>query len=272
MYAHQRSPNWCLTDKAIAVMAKAQREDGYIYTKAIIGVEKTGNAKLFDDKLSLKPIISGIWWRRAQVFTATGKTTLLKLPKKRLIFWLVSLQNGQCRTSPQRLMSALHGLVGTIPHDQWEAVLICKHLINIVALPKAPTIIRTAFRFAQAQPYAGIRCGLRTYAGVADVYAETGEDSLIHSLNLICINLTQRKMYVTGACGALFDGVSPYGTLQTQRRTENWVHPRSGVIFQLPNASAHNETCANILNVLFNHWRNACCRVLNTWIGRIGVV
>jgi len=42
-------------DNAIAVIGKAQKEDGYIYTKNIIEQHKTGQGKMFDDKLSLRP-------------------------------------------------------------------------------------------------------------------------------------------------------------------------------------------------------------------------
>lgn len=50
------------------------------------------------------------------------------------------------------------------------------------------------------------------YAGVADVYAETGEQQLMKNLTSIWNDIVTRKMYVTGACGALYDGTSPDGT------------------------------------------------------------
>jgi len=72
-------------------------------------------------------------------------------------------------------------------------------------------------------------------------------------LKSIWEDVVYRKMYITGACGALYDGVSPYGTsyepLQIQK-----THQAYGRAYQLPNMTAHNETCANIGNVLWN-WR-----------------
>ena len=41
------------------------------------------------------------------------------------------------------------------------------------------------------------------YAGVADVYAEIGEQQLMKNLTSIWNDIVTRKMYVTGACGAL---------------------------------------------------------------------
>jgi DUF1680 family protein len=46
------------------------------------------------------------------------------------------------------------------------------------------------------------------FAGVADLYAETGDASLMNSLNKLWDNVINTKMYVTGGCGALYDGVS----------------------------------------------------------------
>src|SRR5258708_5385649 len=59
-------------------------------------------------------------------------------------------------------------------------------------------------------------------------------------------------MYITGGCGALFDGASPDGA--KDQKTITRVHQAYGRNYQLPNLTAHNETCANIGNVLWN-WR-----------------
>src|SRR5262249_54045030 len=50
------------------------------------------------------------------------------------------------------------------------------------------------------------------YAGAADVYAETGDRTLLGPLLTIWEDVTSRKMAITGACGALFDGASPDGS------------------------------------------------------------
>ncbi len=91
------------------------------------------------------------------------------------------------------------------------------------------------------------------YAGVTDVYAETGEDQLMKNLTSIWKDIVTRKMYVTGACGALYDGTSPDGTCYEPDSIQK-VHQSYGRPYQLPNSTAHNETCANIGNMLFN-WR-----------------
>jgi DUF1680 family protein len=91
------------------------------------------------------------------------------------------------------------------------------------------------------------------YAGVADLYTETGEDSLWYCLNSIWNDVAQHKLYITGGCGALYDGVSPDAISYNPADIQE-VHQAYGRAYQLPNTTAHNETCANIGNVLWN-WR-----------------
>ena len=70
-------------DYAIGVIGKAQKDDGYIYTKAIIEQKKTGQAKMFDDKLSFEAYNFGHLMTAACVhYRATGKTSLLEIAKK----------------------------------------------------------------------------------------------------------------------------------------------------------------------------------------------
>ena len=90
------------------------------------------------------------------------------------------------------------------------------------------------------------------YAGMADIYAETGDEELWTPLERVWRNLVEKKMYITGGCGALHDGASPDGSKDQRAITR--VHQAFGRNYQLPNATAHNETCANIGNVLWN-WR-----------------
>jgi DUF1680 family protein len=88
------------------------------------------------------------------------------------------------------------------------------------------------------------------YAGAADVCAETGDETLRKPLEAIWGNVVGRKMYLTGACGALYDGASPDGA--KDQKTIARVHQSYGRDFQLPNSTGHNETCAAIGNVLWN--------------------
>src|SRR5262249_30752832 len=47
------------------------------------------------------------------------------------------------------------------------------------------------------------------YAGAADLFLETGDTNLWKPLADIWTNVVGKKMYITGGCGALYDGASP---------------------------------------------------------------
>ncbi|HTR39984.1 MAG TPA: glycoside hydrolase family 127 protein [Pseudomonadales bacterium] len=90
------------------------------------------------------------------------------------------------------------------------------------------------------------------YAGAADLYLEDGDSVLWKSLTPIWTNVVTEKMYITGGCGALYDGAAPDGAKDQKHITR--VHQAYGRNYQLPNITAYNETCANIGNVFWN-WR-----------------
>jgi uncharacterized protein len=90
------------------------------------------------------------------------------------------------------------------------------------------------------------------YAGAADLFAETGDQKLWAPLEQIWTNVVRQKLYITGGCGALYDGASPDGA--KDQKTVTRVHQAYGRDYQLPQFTAHSETCANIGNVLWN-WR-----------------
>jgi hypothetical protein len=81
---------------------------------------------------------------------------------------------------------------------------------------------------------------------------ETGDPNLWKPLAEIWTNVVTKKMYITGGCGALYDGASPDGSADQKHITR--VHQAYGRNYQMPNTTAYSETCANIGNVLWN-WR-----------------
>ncbi|MFC1996157.1 glycoside hydrolase family 127 protein [Chloroflexota bacterium] len=91
------------------------------------------------------------------------------------------------------------------------------------------------------------------YCGATDVYAETGDPALFATLERIWQNMVSSKMYLTGGNTAQHQGASMRPDLGF-RHPEDWVAEAFGHEFQLPNATAYNETCANIANAMWN-WR-----------------
>jgi DUF1680 family protein len=258
MYAVTKDPKLdALMDHAIEVITKAQRQDGYIYTKAIIDQNKKGEAKMFDSRLSFEAYNFGHLMTTACVhYRATGKTSLLEVAKKAadfLIGFYASATPEQSRNAicPAHYMG-LSELYRTTHEEKY--LTLVKHLISIKGSTEGTDDNQDRIPFLEQTKVQGhaVRANY-LYAGVADVYAETGDKALLKQLNTMWDDLMQHKMYVTGGCGALYDGVSPDGTSYKPDDVQK-IHQAYGRDYQLPNFTAHNETCANIGNVLWN-WR-----------------
>lgn len=73
------------------------------------------------------------------------------------------------------------------------------------------------------------------YAGMADVAAVSGDTAYTHAIDRIWENIVNKKLYITGGIGARHQGEA------------------FGKNYELPNATAYNETCAAIGNVYTNY-------------------
>lgn len=258
MYASTKDAKLdAIMDDAIAVIAKAQKADGYIYTKNIIEQKKNGQEKVFDDRLSFEAYNFGHLMTAACVhYRATGKNSLLNIAVKAADF-LIGFYNS---ASPEQARNAIcpshyMGLIELYrTTGEKKYLTLVNHLIDIRGTVEGTddNSDRQPFRDMDKIVGHAVRANY-LMAGVADVYAETGDKSLLVTLNKLWENVVNTKMYVTGGCGALYDGVSVDGT-SYKPDTVQKVHQSYGRDFQLPNFSAHNETCANIGNVLWN-WR-----------------
>ncbi|CAN5236871.1 glycoside hydrolase family 127 protein [soil metagenome] len=243
-------------DKAIAVIAKAQAPDGYVYTKAIIQQKKSGEKKMFDDKLSFEAYNFGHLMTAACVhYRATGKTSLLNIAKKATDF-LIGFYNN---ASPEQARNAIcpsHYMGITEMYRTTrdpKYLALAQKLIDIRGLSEGTDDNSDRVPFRQMKKVIGhaVRANY-LFAGAADVFAETGDSTLLSTLDLMWNDVVNRKMYVTGGCGALYDGVSPEGTAYKPDTVQK-IHQAYGKAYQLPNHSAHNETCANIGNLLWNY-------------------
>jgi hypothetical protein len=248
-----------MMDEAIAVIAACQRGDGYLSTPALIEERNhPGKETAFEDRLNFETYNMGHLMTAACVhYRATGKTTLLKVAI-RAADYLASFYR---RSTPQLARNAIcpshyMGIVELYRTTHNPVYLqLAKNLIDIRGMVNDGTDDnqdRVPFRDQTTAMGHAVRANY-LYAGVADAVAETGDDSLYHCLKAIWQDITDRKMYITGGCGALYDGVSPDATSYTPAHIQE-VHQAYGRDYQLPNTTAHNETCANIGNMLFN-WR-----------------
>lgn len=280
VYAVNKDPKLdALMDKFIEQVVKAQRADGYIHTPVIIdernrGVDTHAHHKeqtvigtkvgaedekgAFANRLNFETYNLGhLMTAGITHYRATGKTTLLDAAIKATDFLCgfyetASAELARNAICPSHYMGVVEMYRATGNPRYLE---LAKNLIDIRGLVENGTDDnqdRIPFRDQYRAMGHAVRANY-LYAGVADLYAETGEEQLMRNLTSIWDDIVNRKMYITGACGALYDGTSPDGTCYEPDSIQK-VHQSYGRPYQLPNSTAHNETCANIGNMLFN-WR-----------------
>lgn len=258
MFAITRDPKLDRSmDEAIAVIGKAQRTDGYIYTKNIIDQRKTGKLKNFDDQLSFEAYNLGHLMTAACVHKrSTGKNNLLGIAVKAADFLIgfyskASPEQARNAICPSHYMG-LAELARTTGEKRFLDLLV--YLLNIRGTVEGTDDNSDRAPFREMTKVVGhaVRANY-LFAGAADLFAETGDSSLYRTLLRLWDNVSSTKIYVTGGCGALYDGVSVDGTAYRPDTVQK-VHQSYGRDYQLPNHSAHNETCANIGNMLWN-WR-----------------
>ncbi|MCU0917338.1 MAG: glycoside hydrolase family 127 protein, partial [Planctomycetes bacterium] len=245
-------------DRMIAVIGKAQRDDGYLHTPVVIAQRQSGSlAAEFRNRLDFETYNLGHLLTCACIhYRATGKTSLLSIARKAADFLYTRYQD-----APQELAnnaicpSHYMGVVELYRTTRDPRYLeLAQGLIDIrdqVQGGSDDNQDRIPFRQQTQAVGHAVRANY-LYAGAADVYAETGDSSLLTALEKIWRDAAYRKLYVTGSTGALYDGASPDGS-KSQASIQR-VHQAYGRPYQLPNVTAYNESCATVGFVLWN-WR-----------------
>ena len=245
-------------DEIIEVIGEAQREDGYFHTPVVIAQrQKLPGPGEFGDRLAFETYNMGHLMTCACVhYRATGKTSLLETARKATDFLYRTYKdspdtlagNGIC---PSHYMGVVEMYRTTGDPRYLE---LARGLIDIRDRVQDGTDDnqdRIPFRRQTEAVGHAVRANY-LYAGAADVYAETGDPSLLKTLETIWQDVATRKLYVTGATGALYNGASPDGS-KSQSSIQP-VHQAYGRPYQLPNLTAHNESCATVGLILWN-WR-----------------
>ncbi len=242
-------------DEIIEVIGKAQADDGYLSTPVMIrGVGRWSNVTHHELYNSGHLLTSACIHHRV-----TGKTNFLDIAVKHAdyLYTVFSPQDPELARfgfNPSQIMGLMELYRTTRDAKYLELAEIFINMRGSVPVEEHPTVpyffigdqcqMRTPLR-EETEAVGHAVLGMYLYAGAADVYAETGEKALLEALDRIWDDVIDQKMYVTGALGQVHHGASGRFDM---------VHEAFQDEYMMPNATAYNETCANIANAMFN-WR-----------------
>jgi len=233
-------------DKIISLIAFAQEKDGYLYTVRTMGSHKfervTGPSRWLNEEGSHELYNLGHLYESAVAhFMATKKKTLLNVALKSAD--LVCNVFGPGKISlPSGHQEIEIGLVKLYRLTGKEKYLnLAKFLLDMRgnyingrnSWGEYNQDHKPVIEQDEAVGHA-VRAGYM-YSGMADVAALIGDKDYLKALDKIWNNVAGKKLYLTGGVGA----------------TGSWEG--FGKNYDLPNASAYNETCASIANVFWNH-------------------
>lgn len=237
-------------DESVRAIRAAQRADGYLHTRIQIR-QKQGdaNARPFRDPLQFEAYDLGHLMTAACVHhRLTGRDELLDVARKAADFLDATSRNptqefSRCAICPSHYMG-LAELYRTTREARYLELL--KRLFALRDTIRDGTDDnqdRVPFREQRKAVGHAVRANY-LYAGAADLYAETGDRTLLAPIKAVWDDVVATKLAITGGCGALFDGASPDGS--KEQRQIGRVHQAYGRDYQLPQSTAHNETCAAV--------------------------
>ncbi len=256
MYAQDKDPKILKElDDEIAIIGKAQEKDGYIHTK----IEIDPKIDRFSNRKYHEMYNYGHLFTSASIhYRVTGQRNFLDIAIKAanvLCTYFMPDDKKYVRFGfNQTQIMGLVELYRTVGDERYlrlaEKFIDNRGKYGIEETPETKgypvgdmvqefTSLRKS---TEAVGHAVL--ALYYYAGAADVYSETGEKALIDALDRLWENVTEKKMYVTGAVGQTHYGAST----NRQMIEEGFIDE-----YMMPNMTAYNETCANICNSMFSY-------------------
>ena len=239
-------------DSLIAIVAKAQEPDGYLYTARTIDPahpHEWSGAERWEKERELSHELYNaghLYEAAAAHFLATKKTNLLDIALKNADLVCSVFGPDKKHVAPgheivEMGLVKLYRITGKKEYLSTAKFFVEErgHYAGYDKNDKDPW--KNGAYWQDDKPVVdqdeavghAVRAGY-LYSAVADVAALTGDDSLLRAIDKIWTNVVDKKLYVQGGAGAIGSG------------------ERYGNNYELPNATAYNETCAAISNVYWN--------------------
>ena len=239
-------------DSMIVIVGKAQEPDGYLYTARTIDPANphkwAGPQRWVKEReLSHELYNAGHLYESAAAhFLATGKRSLLNIALKNAdlvcsVFGADKMHVAPGHEIVEMGLVKLYRITGKKEYLATAKFFIEERGHFAGYDPKSKDPWKNGDYWQDRIPVVdqkeaighAVRAGY-LYAGMADVAALTGDEKLLNAIDSIWTNLVSKKIYVQGGAGAVGSG------------------ERYGDNYELPNATAYNETCAAIANVYWN--------------------
>lgn len=257
-------------DEVISIIAKAQQPDGYLATQVIL---RPGWNRFEENRRHELYVMGHLITAACAHHRITGKSNFLDVAVRTANYLHRTFCGGDpllanCPLNPSIIMAAVElyrttgekrylDLANTFINNRGSqlegrairnsnGILLGGSELNQdrVPLRQETQVIGHAVFFTYL------------YAGATDAYLETGDPKLVEALQRLWVDLTERKMYITGGVSAIH---AAHPARSRQPGTMNLfstdsVHEAAGMPYELPNATAYNETCGQIGNLMWN-WR-----------------
>lgn len=240
-------------DGYVELIGRAQQEDGYLSTKQIIGERRGNGTSRMGDINDFEVYNFGHLFTSACLYKrVTGRDNFLKIAE-RTADYLEKLYKQAARTGEVQTAVCPSHYMGLVEMYRTTGngryLELARQAIGLRDSVK-DGLDDNQDRIPVKQHEKIIGHAVRAnylYAGLADLCVETDEPEYREVLHRVWRNLVDKKLYLTGGCGALYNGVSPYGNFFKDQK----IHQAYGYEYQLPNLTAYNETCASVGGVLW---------------------
>jgi DUF1680 family protein len=239
-------------DGLIKKVAAAQEPDGYLYTARTIDPSNphkwSGNERWVKEReLSHELYNSGHLFEAAAAhYQSTGKRNLLDIALKNADLVCATFGHDKLHVAPghevvEMGLVKLYRITGKKEYLETAKYFIEERGHYAGYDSKNPDVWKNGAYWQDHIPVVeqdeaighAVRAGY-LYSAVADIAALTGDAQFLAAADKIWNNMVSKKFYVQGGIGAVGDG------------------ERFGGNYELPNATAYNETCAAIANVYWN--------------------
>ena len=240
-------------DTLIAKIKNAQEPDGYLYTARTINPNEphlwSGNERWEKEREQSHELYNSghLYEAAAAHYQATGKRNLLDIALKNADLVCSVFGPAKKHVAPgheviEMGLVKLYRITGKKEYLETAKYFIEERGHFNGYDPKSTDPFKNGAYWQDHKPVVdqreaighAVRAGY-LYAAVADIAALTNDTQLLSAIDSIWENVVRKKLYLQGGVGAVGSG------------------ERYGDNYELPNATAYNETCAAIANVYWNH-------------------